>query len=65
MLIITTKMLELPQIGRMTISTSNGLVVNALDSQSRSHTSNSTEWLQGQLSLSSFRGRSIENRNPW
>ena len=35
----------------------NGLVVKALDSQSRSPKLKTTEWLQGQLSLLSFRGR--------
>ena len=35
----------------------NGLVVKALDSQSKVPTFKTTEWLQGRLSLSSFRGR--------
>ena len=35
----------------------NGLVVKTLDSQSRSPVFKSTGWLQGRLSLSSFRGR--------
>ena len=34
----------------------DGLVVNSLDSQSRSPVFKTTGWLQGQLSLSSFRG---------
>ena len=36
---------------------SNGLVVKALDSQSRSPVFKTTGWLQGRLSLSFFRGR--------
>ena len=36
---------------------SSGLVVKALDSQSRDPVLNTTGWLQGRLSLSSFRGR--------
>ena len=36
---------------------SNGLVVKALDSQSRGPMFETTGWLQGRLSLSSFRGR--------
>ena len=36
---------------------SSGLVVKALDSQSRDPVLNTTWWLQGRLSLSSFRGR--------
>ena len=36
---------------------SNGLVVRALDSQSRGPVFKTTGWLQGRLSLSSFRGR--------
>ena len=36
---------------------SNGLVVKALDSQSRGPVFKTTGWLQGQLSLSSSRGR--------
>ena len=36
---------------------SNGLVVKALDSQSRGPVFKSTGWLQDRLSLSSFRGR--------
>ena len=36
---------------------SNGLVVRVLDSQSRGPVFKSTGWLQGRLSLSSFRGR--------
>ena len=36
---------------------SNGLVVKALDSQSRIPVFKTTGWLQGRLSLSSFRGR--------
>ena len=35
----------------------NGLVVKALDYQSRGPVLKTTEWLQGGLSLSSFRGR--------
>ena len=35
---------------------SNGLVVKALDSQSRSPMFKTTGWFQGRLSLSSFRG---------
>ena len=38
----------------------NGPVVMVLDSQSRGPGFKTTGWLQGQLSLSSFRGRSIE-----
>ena len=34
-----------------------GLVVKSLDSQSRGPVFKTTGWLQGQLSLSSFRGR--------
>ena len=34
-----------------------GLVVKALDSQSKSLVFKTTGWLQGRLSLSSFRGR--------
>ena len=41
---------------------SNGLVFKALDSQSRVLGFKITGWLQGQLSLSSFRGRSIEHQ---
>ena len=36
---------------------SNGLVVKALDSQSKSPRFKTTGWLQGWLSLSSLRGR--------
>ena len=36
---------------------SNGLVVKALDSKFRGPVFKTTGWLQGQLSLSSFRGR--------
>ena len=36
---------------------SSDLVVKALDSQSRDPVLNTTGWLQGRLSLSSFRGR--------
>ena len=36
---------------------SNGLVVKALVSQSRGPVFKTTRWLQGRLSLSSFRGR--------
>ena len=36
---------------------SNGLVVKALDSQSMGPVFKTTGWLQGRLSLSSFRGR--------
>ena len=36
---------------------SNGLLVKALDPQSRGPVFKTTGWLQGQLSLSSFRGR--------
>ena len=39
---------------------SNGLVVKALDSQSRGPVFKTTEWLQGRLSLSSFQGRQNE-----
>ena len=35
----------------------HGLVVKALDSQSRGPVFKTTGWLQGRLSLSSFRGR--------
>ena len=45
------------QILRGTYTWSNGLVVKALDSQSRSPVFKTTEWLQGRLSPSSFRGR--------
>ena len=38
-------------------SWSNGLVVKALDSQSRGPVFKTTGWLQGRLSLSSLRGR--------
>ena len=38
-------------------SWSNGIVVKALDSQSRGPVIKTTGWLQGRLSLSSFRGR--------
>ena len=41
-------------------SWSNELVVKVLDSQSRGPRFKTTGWLQGQLSLSSFRGRSNE-----
>ena len=37
--------------------TTNGLVVKTLDSLSRGPVFKATGWLQGQLSLSSFRGR--------
>ena len=37
----------------------NGLVVKTLDYESRDPGFKITGWLQGQLSLSSFRGRSI------
>ena len=36
---------------------SNGLVVKALDSQSRGPVLKTTRWFQGRLSLSSFQGR--------
>ena len=36
---------------------SNGLVVKALDSQSRGPVFRTSGWVQGQLSLSSFQGR--------
>ena len=39
---------------------SNGLVVKALDSQSKGQGYKTTGWLQGRLNLSSFRGQSIE-----
>ena len=35
----------------------NGLVVKALNSRSRGPAFKTTAWLQGRLSLSSFRGR--------
>ena len=38
----------------------NGLVVKALDSQSRGSVFKTTGWLQGRLNLSSFRGRQSE-----
>ena len=38
-------------------SWSNGVVVKLLDSQSRDPVLKTTGWLQGRLSLSSFRGR--------
>ena len=38
-------------------SWSNGIVVKALDSQSRGSVIKTTGWLQGRFSLSSFRGR--------
>ena len=43
------------------VAWSNGLVVKALDPQSRSSVFKTTGWLQGRLSLSSFRG----TRNFW
>ena len=36
---------------------SNGLVVKALDSKSKGHVFQTIGWLQGRLSLPSFRGR--------
>ena len=41
-------------------SWSNELVVNVLDFQSMGLWTKTTGWLQGQLSLSSFRDRSVE-----
>ena len=42
---------------KKTTGWSNGLVVKALGSQSRGPMFKTTGWLQGRLSLSSFRGR--------
>ena len=39
---------------------SNGLLFKTLDFQSRGPVLKTTEWLQGRLSLSSFRGRQNE-----
>ena len=41
-------------------SYSNGLVVKALDLQSKSPEFKTTGWLEGRLSFSSFRGQSNE-----
>ena len=53
---LTQIVMELWSYGVMELW-SNGLVVKALDSQSRGPMFKTTGWLQGQLSLSSFRGR--------
>ena len=42
------------------VETCNGLVVKPLDSQSKDTGFETTGWFQGQLSLSSFQGQSIE-----
>ena len=44
------------RVGFNTDSSGCGLVVKALDSQSRGPGFKSTGWLQGQLGLSSFQG---------
>ena len=43
---------------RPSLGASDGLVVKALDSQSRGPVIKTAGWLQGRLSLSSFRGHS-------